>query len=157
MIFKNWFSHLLNKITPKPVSSPVTIDITQIAEEEMVGLNFISAIQAHQNWKKRLTSVVDGSSAETLHVDIVSRDDQCLLGKWIHTTGAEKFSSLPQFEQLRNNHAHFHCCAGNVLYLAQTQNKAQAIAELKDGHYAQASQQVIRDLVAVYTQVNNSL
>ncbi|SJM91873.1 CZB domain-containing protein [Crenothrix polyspora] len=156
-MFKNWFKNLLNRKKPKPiVSAFAAVDITHIKAEETVGLNFISAIEAHQNWKKRLTSVVDGSSAETLQVEVVSRDDQCLLGKWIHSTGTQKFSSLVQFEQLQKNHAHFHSCAGKVLHLAQTQDKSTALAELKDGHYAQASQQVIRDLVAVYTQVNNS-
>jgi Chemoreceptor zinc-binding domain len=158
MFFKNWFKCLFNKNPPKRLlPSYDTVDITQIAPNETVGLNFISAIEAHQNWKKRLTSVVDGSSVETLKVDIVSRDDQCLLGKWIYSTGAENFSSLEQFDQLKKNHAHFHCCAGNILHLAQTQDKSKALAELKDGsHYTQASQQVIRDLVAVYTKVNNN-
>jgi hypothetical protein len=161
MFFKNWFKALLNRKKPKanlpasPAPAPA-IDISQITPEETVGLNFISAIEAHQNWKKRLTSVVDGSSGETLQVEVVSRDDQCLLGKWIHSTGDEKFSSLEQFNQLKKNHAHFHICAGKVLHLAQTHDKSEAIEELKDGNYAQASQQVIRDLVAVYTQVNNS-
>lgn len=154
MFFKNWFNRLLTRKKSKPVLAVSSaVDIAQIAQEEMVGLNFKSAIEAHQNWKKRLTSVVDGSSAETLQVEVVSRDDQCLLGKWIYSTGGEKFSTLEQFSRLQENHAHFHSCAGKVLHLAQTKNKNAALAELKEGAYAQASQEVIRDLVAVYTQV----
>ena len=96
---------------------------------------------------------MDGSSAETLQVEIVSRDDQCLLGKWIYSAGGKQFSTLEQFSRLQKNHAHFHSCAGKVLHLAQTKNTNAAIAELKEGDYAQASQEVIRDLVAVYTHV----
>lgn len=159
MMFKNWFKNLRNKIKPKAkarnrsIVINDTVDIAAVRQEETVGLNFKSAIEAHQNWKKRLTSVVEGSSAETLHVEIVSRDDQCLLGKWIYSTDAEHFSSLESFARLKKNHAHFHVCAGQVLHLAQTKHKDQALTELKDGHYARASQEVIRDLVAVYTQV----
>lgn len=155
MTFKNWFKKLLSgKKIKQPLPIAVAINIADVAPEEMVGLNFKSAIEAHQNWKKRLTSVVDGSSTETLQIEAVSRDDQCLLGKWIHSVGTESFSSLEQFTQLKKNHAHFHICAGQVLHLAQSKNKEQAISELKDGKYAQASQQVIRDLVTVYTKVS---
>jgi hypothetical protein len=153
MDFKNWFKRLLNRKKSTSERPDTTTDISVVAQEETVGLNFKSAIEAHQNWKRRLTSVVEGSSAETLHVEIVSRDDQCLLGKWIYSANAEKFSALPQFEQLKKNHAHFHVCAGQVLHLAQTKNKTKALNELKQGNYARASQTVIRDIVAVYTQV----
>jgi hypothetical protein len=152
----NWFKRFLarKKFKPSlPAAATASANIAVVAQEETVGLNFKSAIEAHQNWKKRLMSVVDGSSSETLQVEVISRDDQCLLGKWIHSTGAEQFSSLAQFARLKKNHAHFHICAGRVLHLTQTENKEDAILELKEGHYAQASQQVIRDLVAVYTQV----
>jgi hypothetical protein len=154
MIFKKWLKQLLTgKKVKQPLPVAIAVNIADVAQEEMVGLNFKSAIEAHQNWKKRLTSVVDGSSTETLQVEIVSRDDQCLLGKWIYSANTESFSSLEQFAQLKKNHAHFHICAGQVLHLAQLKNKEQAISELKDGNYAQASQQVIRDLVTVYTKV----
>jgi len=122
-------------------------------DKEAEGLNFKLAIEAHQKWKKRLSDVVDGNSDEVLQVDLVSRDDQCLLGKWIHGPGSQKFWLSEQFIRLKNNHAHFHVCAGNVLHLAQTDRQQEAALELKEGDYTRVSQEVIRDLVAVYTQV----
>jgi hypothetical protein len=149
--FMNLFSGSNKSVKEKEIVMPSAI---HDMDKEAAGLNFKLAIEAHQKWKKRLLDVIEGSSEEALHVDVISRDDQCLLGKWIHGSGSQKFWSSTQFVRLRSNHAQFHACAGNVLHLAQIGKQPAAALELKEGDYARISQEVIRDLVAVYTQVD---
>jgi hypothetical protein len=159
MGLKTWFFNLFdrqkqqddgqNTLTP---ASQTDIQ-QQNMDKEAAGLNFKLAIEAHQKWKRRLLDVIDGNSDETLQVEVVSRDDQCLLGKWIHGTGSLKFRSTEPFIRLKHNHARFHECAGHVLQMAQAGEQTAAASELKDGDYALISQEVVRDLVAVYTQV----
>lgn len=152
MNIKTWIGGLFCKQKKLKKTAPVEeVFVTELMQKEVVGLNFKSAVEAHQNWKKRLKTVVDGTSAETLLVETVSRDDQCLLGKWIYSDGGEKFASLEQFVRLKNNHAQFHVCAGHVLHLAQAGNHDDALQELSDGEYARVSREVIRDLVSVHT------
>ena len=73
------------------------------------------AIDTHVSWKERLHAFISGSSQEDLKVEIVSRDDLCSLGHWIHGIGGERFGQTPAFSVVRSRHAHFHRCAGEVL------------------------------------------
>ena len=123
-------------------------------EEEAAGLNFRTAIGAHQQWKERLQSVIDGSHSEDLDVEVVSRDDRCVLGKWIHGEGGKLFGSDERFQELQKNHVHFHLCAGTVLKLAQTGRKTEAQALLKTGDYSKVSRDVMLDLAQMYNRAS---
>lgn len=131
----------------------VTANTDEQVTEEAAGLNFRSAIEAHQEWKVKLQSALDDGTAHELSVAKLCRDDQCLLGKWIHGNGGEQFGGDELFQKLRSDHAHFHHCAGEVLELVQTgeaDKQAQAQQELTSGSYVKASQTVILDLAQLY-------
>ena len=121
---------------------------------EIDGLNFQSAIDAHIKWKLRLADTIAGRSQEKLEVANVSRDDQCVLGKWIHGNGNAKYGKTPAFTELRQTHAHFHKCAALVLGEAQKGNRVQAEKYLSSGEYVQASEKVKRLLVRLYIQLD---
>jgi Chemoreceptor zinc-binding domain len=121
-------------------------------DEEAEGLNFRTAIEAHQKWKVRLRAVIENNAEEALSVDILSRDDQCPLGKWIHGTGGAKYAEDADFKSLRRGHAYFHVCAGHVLSLAQTGHKEAASAELVGGNFARSSQEVVQDLLQLFSR-----
>lgn len=126
-------------------------------EEEASGLNFRTAIEAHQKWKMRLHDLIDGKSVEELDPDWVSRDDQCELGQWIHGPGARQFAGQPEFADLRNNHAAFHQCAARVLSLAQSGQPARAAAEMAPGgEFARISRQVVGDLAAMFMRLQSA-
>lgn len=155
MSFRSWLINLLGGTTenqgqqastPPPVADPL--------EEEAAGLNFRTAIEAHQKWKTRLQAVIDNGSSEDLSVDVVSRDDQCALGKWIYRVGEQQFGNEDQFQKLRKNHADFHTCAGMVLALAKTGKKTDAQAYLKSNGYARTSQEVVLDLAQMYSRAS---
>ncbi|MGZ8216135.1 CZB domain-containing protein [Methylomagnum sp.] len=102
---------------------------------------------------RQLRAVIDGTSEETLLPEAVSRDDQCVLGKWIHGTGSEQFGHDHQFSRLKHQHAHFHVCAGRVLTLAQTGQTEAALKELNKGHYVKASMKIVQDLAQMYNRL----
>jgi hypothetical protein len=52
-----------------------------------------TAIMAHNQWKSRLHSAIDGG--EIPDVQKVDADNQCDLGKWIYGNG-RKFQNLHQ-------------------------------------------------------------
>ncbi|MCX7192824.1 MAG: CZB domain-containing protein, partial [Proteobacteria bacterium] len=93
-------------------------DVKEEATEEIAGLNFKTALEAHIKWKQRLKGVIDGSGTEVLDPRVVARDDQCALGKWIYTEGQAQFGNQPGFVAVVTAHTHFHKCAGNTLELA---------------------------------------
>lgn len=147
MGFRQWLMGLL-----RGGDSPLSGEGDAL-EAEAAGLNFRTAIEAHQKWKIRLRAVIDGTSEETLLPEVVSRDDQCVLGKWIHGTGGQQFGEDHQFKRLQHWHAHFHVCAGHVLTLAQSGETEAAMKDLNKGHYAKASMKVVQDLAQMYNRI----
>jgi aerotaxis receptor len=85
-----------------------------------------SAIKAHADWKLKLRNAATDHA--TLDAATVSRDDCCVLGKWLHGPGRPGFSHLPQFTDLIGRHAEFHKEAGHV---AKTINDGQYDQALK--------------------------
>jgi len=83
------------------------------ASEVQSGLDFDGIIQAHMNWKHKLRNFLAGEG-EALDPEVVSRDDKCALGCWIHGEG-KRYSQDPAYGSLRTSHADFHRCAGEVI------------------------------------------
>ena len=121
---------------------------------EVAGLNFMTAIEAHIKWKSRLENYIEGTSTEDLRVEVVCRDDQCPLGKWIYSTGGERFGSIDTFGDMKGQHALFHQCAGRIVETAQAGKKEEAMRLLQYGDYVRASEQVKRLLAKLYMRLN---
>ena len=98
-------------------SSPILFTQNKVTEAT---IDLGNAVKAHAEWKLKLRS------AATTHVPldaaIISRDDCCVLGKWLHGAGRPSYGHLPEFISLVKNHAGFHHEAGHV---AQTINWGQ--------------------------------
>jgi hypothetical protein len=109
-------------------------------------LDFYMAIEAHVRWKIRLEAYINGTSEEKLDAEVVCRDDQCALGKWIYGTGGQHFGGHPKFPDLRATHAEFHKCAGDVIRAVDRGNAEQARDLLFKGDYAKYSQRVKAEL-----------
>lgn len=120
---------------------------------ELAGLNFRSAIDAHMKWKARLESCLSDASEEKLDVAVVSCDDQCLLGRWIYGAGGQHYGDLPEFQQMKEEHARFHHCAGEVLTCCQAGDKEGANRKLISGDYPRTSERVKLHLARLYVQV----
>jgi len=156
MGINNWLAQLMDDDAATPGSRTGSCSNPAKAhEEEAAGLNFRTAIEAHQKWKMRLQAAIEAKSEEQLDdPDAVSRDDQCELGQWIHGAGGRLFAGQPQFVDLVKKHAAFHLCAGRVLSLAQSGQQALAAAEMAPGgEFARISREVVGDLAAMFMRL----
>lgn len=109
-------------------------------------MNFDEAIIAHSAWKIRLSKYIrnpDGS----LNVADVCVDNKCLLGQWIYGEGA-RYSHLPQYEVLRNEHARFHFAAGEVVKKAHKgESMVEETALGAESEFASASSAVVKAIL----------
>lgn len=117
-------------------------------------IDVMEAINAHVRWKIRLEKYLSGTSEEQLDPKIVCRDDQCVLGKWIHGVAHEHFQNDEGFKTLRTDHAQFHVVAGKVVTSVQSNDKATAEALMKN-EYLQASRKVVHDLTELSKQLTS--
>jgi len=112
------------------------------AAKILASIDIDAAIAAHENWKLRLSMFVSGMSQEDLRPEIVCRDDQCLLGQWLHGSGKAMLGSDQSFSVLIARHKQFHIEASNVVAYSQAALPAKA-TEVLEGAYARSSYQVI--------------
>ena len=145
----DWFKRMMGQKADEAAPPPPAD-----ASMEVAGLNFMTAIEAHIKWKSRLESYIQGTSSEDLKVETVCRDDQCPLGKWIYSTGGQRFGSIDTFGEMKGQHALFHQCAGRILETAQAGKKDEAMRLLQYGDYVRASEQVKRLLAKLYVRLN---
>ncbi len=146
----DWFKRILGQKADAAAPAPTG------AAAEVAGLNFMTAIDAHMKWKNRLESYIQGTGTEDLKVETVCRDDQCPLGKWIYSTGGERFGNIDTFGEMKGQHALFHQCAGRILETAQAGDKDEAMRLLQYGDYVRASEQVKRLLAKLYVRLSAS-
>lgn len=115
-------------------------------------INIMDAINAHIKWKIRLEKYLNGTSEEALDPKIICRDDQCVLGKWIHGPALKHFQDDDGFRTLRDDHAKFHVVAGKIVTNVQANNIAAA-EEIMKTEYLLASRKVVHDLTELSKQI----
>lgn len=108
-------------------------------------LNIDVAVMAHENWKLRLETYLEGKSEEHLQPELVCCDDRCDLGKWIHGEGEAHLGQYMTFQDLKATHKMFHYTASSVLTLSQAGKQDEA-HELLHGEFAKLSTTVKRRL-----------
>jgi methyl-accepting chemotaxis protein len=107
-----------------------------------IGIDLDTAIKAHADWKLKLRHAI--TNQETLDAATVSRDDCCMLGKWVHGPGGQRFGHYPVFVDLVDQHANFHQQAGRVAQTINQQEYQKASEMLgMNTPFTQASQVVI--------------
>ena len=148
----NWLKQWLE---PNAAAVPAVAQGVNDAEPgEVAGLDFRTAINAHMRWKMRLRAVIDGGSDEAIDPDMLARDDQCPLGKWLHGAGGAQFREHPLFAELTDQHAEFHVHAASVLQQAQQGHPREALHALERGPYAQSSGRVAHLLARLFVQLS---
>ena len=109
-------------------------------QSKLSGLDFEGAISAHGKWRQRLIDYVDGHG-EALDPAIVGRDDQCVLGCWIHGDG-RALRGDAKYADLQDEHAGFHRCAADVIRTQMAGDSAAAHEQIA-GEFTKRSQRVI--------------
>lgn len=157
----NWFKALASG---REVTEPESEDSAMAApgapaedadSGKVAGLDFKGAIDAHMAWKVRLEKCMGGNNEEGLKVDVVCRDDQCVLGKWIYGPGGQQFGHLREFQEMKMEHMRFHLAAGDVLACCVAGDKDGASEKLKAGDYPRASARVKLHLSRLYVQLTD--
>lgn len=151
----SWFSSLANSSSADAAALQPAAD-THTEESAVVdGIDFRNAIQIHAKWKLRLRDYVEGKSKEDLRVEVVSRDDECVLGKWLNHEGQTKYGSVKDFQKLVELHRNFHQCAGQVLAHAKSGQQQHAMQMIESGDYAKVSVNVTSQIAQLYCQIKN--
>jgi methyl-accepting chemotaxis protein len=127
----------------------------KVREEIRSEIDISDCINAHMKWKGRLQNYLDGTSEEKLDPMIVCRDDQCVLGKWIHGPALKHFHNDEGFHKLRSDHANFHFVAGTVIKKVQ-ENDIPGSDALMKNEYARASRDVIQGLTELNKLLDHS-
>lgn len=140
----SWWSTFFSKDEQEPEH------IARDENNELAGLNFKTALEAHLKWKLTLMSVIDGTNTEVMDPRIVSRDDRCTLGQWLYGEGAKQFGDQIGFQKVVEAHTHFHHCTGHALELALDGKNQEAAAEVAGGAFAKASLEVSRHLMRLW-------
>ena len=113
-------------------------------------LDFEMAIAAHENWKLRLQSFLEGRSTETFVAEEICFDDRCDLGKWMYSAGRAKLGAFPGFTALVGHHKMFHYAASNVVALVHA-GKIQEAEKILGMQFTLHTNEVIRDLQMLHT------
>jgi len=82
-------------------------------------MDFLSAIDAHGDWKKRLRAYLLNPD-HSLSAQKVSSDSECDLGKWIYSGETRAYVCDACFQKLKTVHAEFHEAAAEVVRRANT-------------------------------------
>ncbi|EDV0114379.1 hypothetical protein ZC79_001511 [Salmonella enterica subsp. enterica] len=115
------------------------------------GLNVKSALDAHCKWRNRLVAVINGMD-ETFPLDKASVDNECDLGKWLHSVGTVNYGDLPEFIQLMNSHCLFHLSVKQVVEILKTKGVEAARLELS-GNFQKVSVKVQNDIITFFDKI----
>ena len=126
-----------------------------MAEGIHAGLDFMNAIEAHVRWKIRLEAYINKTGEEDLDADVVGADDQCMLGKWLHGVGDEKFGGHPLFPDLKMTHAQFHRSAGDIIRTVDEGDPEAARKKLMQGDYARYSHRIKSELARMALELED--
>lgn len=119
-------------------------------EEEFAGLNLKEALEAHLQWKDRLTALTNDPQAHRPDPKQVAADQLCALGKWLYGRGKQEFGHLKEYEQLRQTHIQFHTTAAAVIRFTESEQQAQA-TQLLRGPFRALSNDVQLHLISLYS------
>lgn len=136
-----------------PTAQPMAAPTRTGGVVDVNGLDIMAAIQAHLRWKLRLEHYISGSAEETLDAEVVGADHHCVLGKWIHSIGAELHGGREIFRRLQVTHAEFHRCAGEIVRSVDVGNRDEAARLLHGGDYPKHSHRVKAELARLSLEV----
>jgi methyl-accepting chemotaxis protein len=96
------------------------------------------AVQAHAEWKLKLRSAI--SKQESVDAVVISADNRCPLGQWLHGEAKQKLGSMKSHAECIEKHAAFHKEAGKVALAINAHKYADAESMLStDTPFATAS------------------
>ena len=106
-----------------------------------------AAIGSHGLWKGRLRSAIDTGKSDVSVADARS-DRNCAFGKWLQGLSSEA-ANCPDCKSTKELHAKFHQAAADVLSLAITGKKQEAVKAIGvDSQFYKLSAELTRALMS---------
>jgi hypothetical protein len=100
------------------------------------------ALVAHGAWKVRLQLAIESGAADVTP-DTVRLDNRCEFGRWLYGDVDSQTRATPNWARIRDLHAAFHIAAADVLKLAVSGRKADALNAMSlEGDFRHASNQL---------------
>ncbi len=96
-----------------------------------VSMDLDQAIRKHAEWKMKFSLAI--SKQEAMDVAMISTDNCCELGKWLHGDGIKRYGKLAGFTECVAKHAVFHVEAGKVAETINDKKYVAAEAMLQPG------------------------
>ncbi|MBU1237884.1 MAG: CZB domain-containing protein [Gammaproteobacteria bacterium] len=115
-------------------------------------VDFGKWVAIHRKWRNRLSDYIQGVGQEELDETVICRDDRCELGTWIHGSGSRFYGGLPVFGKLRDHHARFHRCAGDVVRIYKNEGR-QAATKALHTEFDLASLKVVEHIESLAREV----
>ncbi|ENW6032995.1 CZB domain-containing protein [Salmonella enterica] len=112
------------------------------------GLNVKSALDAHCKWRDRLVAMINGTD-DSFPLEKASVDNECELGRWLHSVGKSKYADLPEFSKLMNSHRMFHTSVKQVVDVLKSQGVDAAKLEIS-GSFQKISTIVQNDIITFF-------
>jgi methyl-accepting chemotaxis protein len=94
-------------------------------------MDFEEARKKHAEWRLKFRGAISGK--EVLNADLIAKDDQCMLGKWLHGEAKIKFGRSAAYAQCVEKHAQFHLEASKVAKVINARQYTEATAMLGIG------------------------
>lgn len=91
-----------------------------------------AAVEAHTKWFTRLGMAIQQGTSE-FKPDTVKLDNQCDFGKWLYSSFPHSPSNQQLFGQIKSAHARFHQQAAEILQLAISGKKDEALHLMDNG------------------------
>jgi hypothetical protein len=116
-------------------------------------VDFDEAVFSHTEWKRKLRQYIDKNDG-SLRPAEVSLDHKCAPGEWICGEGAS-YSSLPEYNRLKYEHARFHQAASEIVSRANAgEDVAPEVEVCANSEFSQASSAIIIALVSMKKRVS---
>ena len=104
------------------------------------------AIEVHKSWKIKLKQAIETGLSESTP-EKVKLDCHCGFGKWLHNRIDPSVKGSLEYRKTLSLHADFHKAAGNILELALSGKKSEAMALMGIGsEFTKASSTLLRVL-----------
>ena len=100
------------------------LESKQGAKGESGTMDFFKARTAHMTWRIRIRDFLDGGLSLSEDEAISHRD--CVLGKWLYSTGLEQYGHFPEMQELEPEHERMHGIIKEIVQLKNNNSHAEA-------------------------------
>ena len=84
-------------------------------------------ITNHLEWIDSVALLLDKEQFTENELNDITGHENCKLGQWLASEGAELYSGVPEFSQLLHDHETFHKLAGELITALQSGKESEAI------------------------------